>query len=453
MAVTKIWPVRGRIEQPISYAMNPKKTDKTLWAGDASIEDVIGYASNSEKTEKQYYVSGINCEPESAAEEFRLVKKQFQKQGGIICYHGYQSFAEGEVTPEEAHVIGVELAKKFWGKEYQVIVTTHLNTKCLHNHFVINSVSFVHGRRCRQTKWRELKMVSDEICKAHQKSVIETSVGKGMPYTIAKAEENGKPSRLNLAKAALDEALSQCGNLKELQRRLKSQGYELDANPSHKYWTIRQPNWNRPIRLIRMGKTHDKEAILQKLIENQSKLRLGMKNLQAGRSYCRKKVKTPKRKVSGLRGQYLHYCYRLGAFQKRQSPGRVHYLYRDDLLKLNNITAEARLLCTNRIESAEALFVYEKKLEREVKDLCTERKKLYNEKRRAGLTAEEKERIVKEWEDLTAAIRVRRRKLHLCENIQMRSAQFKETMDKEQEMKEKMKNQKRERETERRQSR
>ena len=442
MAVTKIWPVKGRIEQPISYAINPKKTDKDLWAGDTSIEDVIGYASNNEKTEKQYYVSGINCEPESAAEEFRIVKKQFQKQGGIICYHGYQSFAEGEVTPKEAHAIGVELAKKFWGKEYQVIVTTHLNTKCLHNHFVINSVSFVHGRRCRQTKWRELKTVSDEICRQHQKSVIETSIGKGMPYTLAKAEENGKPSRLNLARAALDETLSQCGNLKELQRRLKAQGYELDANPSHKFWTIRQSNWNRPIRLIRMGKTYEKEAILQKLIENQSKQRLGMKNLQTGRRYCRKKVKTPKRKVSGLRGRYLHYCYRLGIFQKRQSPGRVHYLYRDDLLKLNNITAEARLLCETKIESAEGLFVYEKKLEREVKDLCVQRKKLYNENRRAGLTTEEKERIAKEGETLTEAIRTCRRKLHLCKNIMVRSEHLKETM--EQEMREKMKNKKRE---------
>ncbi len=444
MAVTKIWPVKGRIEQPIAYAINPKKTDNTLWAGDASIEDVIDYASNNEKTEKQYYVSGINCEPESAAEEFRMVKKQFQKQGGITCYHGYQSFAEGEVTPKEAHAIGVELAKKFWGKEYQVIVTTHLNTKCLHNHFVINSVSFVHGRRCRQTKWRELKTVSDEICRQHQKSVIETSIGKGMPYTIAKAEENGKASRLNLARAALDEALSQCGNLKELQRQLKAQGYELDANPSHKYWTIRQANWNRPIRLIRMGKTYEKEAILQKLIENQSKQRLGMKNLQAERRYCRQKVKTPKRKVSGLRGRYLHYCHRLGAFQKRQSPGRVHYLYRDELLKLNNITAEARLLCTNRIESAEELFAYEKKLESEVKDLCVERKKLYNEKRRAGLTAEEKERIAREREALTAEIRACRRKLHLCENIQMRSEHLKEAMKQEQEMRENMKNKKRE---------
>lgn len=441
MAVTKIWPVRGRIEQPISYAMNPKKTDKDLWKG-ASIEDVIGYASNSEKTEKQYYVSGINCEPESAAEEFHMVKKQFQKQGGIICYHGYQSFAEGEVSAAEAHAIGVELAKRFWGKEYQVIVTTHLNTKCLHNHFVINSISFVHGRRCRQTKWRELKEVSDEICKQHQKSVIETTVGKGMPYTIAKAEENGGPSRLNLAKSALDEALSACGNLKELQRRMKAQGYELDINPSHKYWTIRQPNWKRPIRLSCMGKTYDKGAIQQKLIENQSKQRLGMKNLQVGRRYCRKKVKTPKHKVSGLRGRYLHYCYRLGVFRKKQSPGRVHYLYRDALLKLNNITAEARLLCTNQIESAEELSIYEKKLESEVKELCIERKKLYNEARRAGVTAEEKENLAKEREALTAKIRACRRKMHLCENIQTRSERLKETM--EQEMREKMKNKKRE---------
>ena len=443
MAVTKIWPVKGRIEQPISYAMNPKKTGKDLWTGDASIEDVIGYASNSKKTEKQYYVSGINCEPESAAEEFRMVKKQFQKQGGIICYHGYQSFAEGEVSAAEAHAIGVELAKRFWGKEYQVIVTTHLNTKCLHNHFVINSVSFVHGRRCRQTKWRELKEVSDEICRQHQKSVIETTVGKGMPYTIAKAEENGKPSRLNLAKSAFDEALSKCSNLKELQRRLKAQGYELDTNPSHKYWTIRQPNWNRPIRLIRMGKTYDKEAIQQKLIENQSKQRLGMRSLQVRtKRKCLQELKKPKRRISGLRGRYLHYCYRLGAFQKRQNHGRVHYLYRDDLLKLNNITAEARLLCETKIESAEELFAYEKKLESEVKDLCVERKKRYNETRRAGLSAEQKENLAKEREALTAEIRACRRKIHLCENIMDRSKRLKETM--EQEMRENMKNKKRE---------
>ena len=194
-----------------------------------------------------------------------------------------------------------------------------------------------------------------------------------------------------------------------------------------------------------MGKTYEKEAILQKLIENQAKQRLGMRSLQVRtKRKCLQKLKKPKRRISGLRGRYLHYCYRLGAFQKRQSPGRVHYLYRDELLKLNSIAAEARLLCTNQIESAEELFAYEKKLESEVKDLCVQRKKRYNDNRRAGITAEEKEDLAKEREALSVEIRVCRRKLHLCENIQMRSEHLKEIRKQEQEMREKMKTQKRE---------
>ena len=73
-----------------------------------------------------------------------------------------------------------------------------------------------------------------------------------------------------------------------------------------------------------------------------------------------------------------------------------------------------------------------------------QRKKRYNENRRAGFTTEEKERIAKEREALTAAIRACRRKLHLCENIQMRSEHLKEAMKQEQEMRENMKNKKRE---------
>ena len=61
-------------------------------------------------------------------------------------YHGYQSFAPGEATPELAHEIGLALAKKLWGEKYQVLVTTHLDkAHHLHNHFVVNTVSFVDG--------------------------------------------------------------------------------------------------------------------------------------------------------------------------------------------------------------------------------------------------------------------------------------------------------------------
>ena len=109
------------------------------------LKDVIDYARNSDKTEEEYFVTGINCEPQSAYEEMQDIKMYYNKNDKILAFHGYQSFARGETTPEIAHKIGVELAHEIWGDRFQVVVTTHLNTKCLHNHFVINSVSFKDG--------------------------------------------------------------------------------------------------------------------------------------------------------------------------------------------------------------------------------------------------------------------------------------------------------------------
>ena len=154
----------------------------------------------------------------------------------------------------------------------------------------------------------------------------------------------------------------------------------------------------------------------------------------------------PKRKVSGLRGRYLHYYFRLGVFRKRQSPGHIHYLYRDDLLKLHNITAETRLLCENRIESAEELFSYQEKLEREVKNLCAQRKGIYNEFRRRETTPKRKEELTAERERLTKEIRKCKSKQHLCEHILLRAESMKETIEKEKELREQMKSKERERE-------
>lgn len=75
-----------------------------------------------------------------------LTKTHYHKKGGILLWHGYQSFKPGEVTPEEAHKIGLELAQKLWGDDYEVLVCTHLDTAHIHNHFVVNSVSWRTGK-------------------------------------------------------------------------------------------------------------------------------------------------------------------------------------------------------------------------------------------------------------------------------------------------------------------
>ena len=154
MATTSIWRVKGWLGKVVIYAENPEKTANPIFYADRELSehdgqqltDVIRYAVNSEKTQEKgnedgaplhRFVSGINCSPATARDEMLAVKKRFGKKDGTVAYHGYQSFAPGEATPELAHEIGVKLATRLWGDRYQVIIATHLDKENhLHNHFV-----------------------------------------------------------------------------------------------------------------------------------------------------------------------------------------------------------------------------------------------------------------------------------------------------------------------------
>ena len=115
MAVTKIWPVKGRLDSVIRYAENEEKTripDLTGLKND--LEETLNYAANDAKTtrDNQLFVSGVNCVPAIARQQMELTKQQFGKTGGTVAFHAYQSFPPGEVTPEQCHAIGVERAKR-----------------------------------------------------------------------------------------------------------------------------------------------------------------------------------------------------------------------------------------------------------------------------------------------------------------------------------------------------
>ena len=149
MAVTKIWPIKGRLRNVIDYTVNPEKTFNPDYTFEElqALKDVIDYAMESDKTEKQFYVTGVNCTAGFAREQIVNTKRLFKKEDGILAFHGYQSFKPGEVTPELAHEIGIKLAEKLWGDRFEVVVSTHLDKHHLHSHFVLNSVSFVDGKK------------------------------------------------------------------------------------------------------------------------------------------------------------------------------------------------------------------------------------------------------------------------------------------------------------------
>lgn len=128
MATTSIWKVEGRLDHIIDYVMDEKKT--------IALHQVLEYTMDENKTINHQYVTCINCMQNNPYQSMINTKQQFQDKKKIVCFHGYQSFAEGEVASELAYQIGVELAEKLWGDRYEVVVSTHLNTDNIHNHCV-----------------------------------------------------------------------------------------------------------------------------------------------------------------------------------------------------------------------------------------------------------------------------------------------------------------------------
>ena len=135
MATTGFWPVTRRLKYLLGYAENPEKTSNPDYL-EEDLRRTLNYAEDGSKTSKKMFVTAINCSKLTAFEEMIAIKKRFREKGRNIAYHGYQSFRHEEVTAEECHEIGVETARRMWGKDYQVVVTTHLNTDNYHNHFV-----------------------------------------------------------------------------------------------------------------------------------------------------------------------------------------------------------------------------------------------------------------------------------------------------------------------------
>ena len=435
MAVTKIWDIRGNLSNSLRYVQNAEKTYNPDFDSDLqTLGDVMSYAENEEKTEKKYYVSALNCNTTCAREQFINVKKAFDKEGGIIAYHAYQSFAPDETTPEQAHRIGVELAERLWGDRFQVIVATHLNTTCLHNHFVINSVSFRDGGRyhdCRDT-YRILRQTSDEICKAHGLSVVEKPHRYEREEIYeAMASRAGMPTRLNRAREAIDEAISKSCTMREFEMYLRRLGYSTQFNPRRKYWTITPAGNTKPIRLARLGEEYTNERIMERVRENPQTVR--MQTFQRGsgkhRQYLLLTRKDRIKKVGGLKGRYLRLCYELGYLPRyRQKPNNVHNLLKDELMKMDEISRQTRFLCRENITTAEELQLSTECRQLEVERLTEKRDELRKEIRRR-IPVEQKELCREQISEITGQLKLLREELKLCEGIRQRSEEIKEKLE------------------------
>ena len=451
MAVTSIWRVKGRLDKVVRYIENPEKTDNPEFGVEPGqgLEDVIDYAVNTAKTVRvddeeapvlRSFVTGVNCSPSTAREEMIAVKRRFGKEGGTIAYHGYQSFAPGEATPEIAHEIGVKLAQRLWGDRYQVLVATHLDKENhLHSHFVVNTVSFVDGIKYHRTAqdYREMQRVSDELCREYGLSVIAKAKDKSKSYAEWKAEQDDRPTLRGTIRQDIDAAILSSTSQRAFINALAAKGYEFkftgEGGKPLKYPGLKPPGAKGFFRFNKLGQGYTLEDIEARLTGKYTRSTPYPKKERDEVRQERKANQPPyARRVSGLRALYLRYCYELHIIVKHPaSAKRVSIFMREDLAKLSRLDAQTRFLANQGIETGEQLSGHRAKAEKEIAALLEERQALNRDIRRlfrdgdeVGTTPLIERRML-----INARLKELRKEVTLCDSIAERSAETREELE------------------------
>lgn len=204
---------------------------------------------NRDRSERDLFLSAIGCTTDSAFADMCRVKQMWHKEKGVQRFHLVQSFAAGEVTPELAHTIGMQMAEQLLHGQFQVVVSTHLNTKCIHNHLAWNSVSLQNGRKYRSNHKiyvTEIRHLSDTLCREYGLSVIDTEKSERTARSYAQwlAEQNGQPTWKTAIQQDIDAAVTAAFTWNQFLRILEEKGYTFQLN--RKYITLQPPGKERP---------------------------------------------------------------------------------------------------------------------------------------------------------------------------------------------------------------
>lgn len=239
MAVTKTHPIKSTLKAAIDYICNPAKTDGKL------------------------LVSSFGCAAETADIEFEWTRHHAIDKGTNLGRHLIQAFRPGEVSPEEAHEIGMELAKEILGGKYEFVLTTHIDKGHIHNHLLWNTVSFADYKHYHSNKrsYHYIRRTSDRICKEHGLSVIIPGKEKGKSYIEHRAAQTGTSYKAKL-KATIDRLIPTSADFGDLLLRLQREGYEIKRG---KYVSCRASDQERFTRLKTLGVDYTEEAITSRI--------------------------------------------------------------------------------------------------------------------------------------------------------------------------------------------
>lgn len=425
MATTSLWHIKGRLKDLIDYVENPAKT---VPKGTEDFFNVFSYIQNPQKTADGSFVTAINCLKQTALRQMILVKQRYGKEDKYIAWHGYQSFQPGEVTPEVCHEIGVKLANEMWGGRFQIIVTTHLDKGHLHNHFCFNSVSFRDGKKYNYSKAERhrLRDVSDRLCREYGLSVIKNA-RRAPSRPVWQDEQSGKPTRYNIYREDIQDAIFYSNGIRDFERYLKQKGYEVDLHGAH--WRIKLPQYKHFTRMDTLDKRWTPQGIFDEI--DRTYHRNGSTPAQVSTSpYMPEEYQAfyiPFQKTDKIYRLYLYYCYQLGILPKHTDYKPDSPYLKEDLRKLDEISNQTIYMAREKIETLDDLLLDREFLQDKMEEFTTERRHLQNKIRRASPA--EKEKLREEKRIVTERITICRKRLKLNYGIEERSIKIQETMD------------------------
>ena len=408
-----------------------------LYNRTTNLNGLIEYVMNGDKTDEMKYVSGVNCLPETAYEEMIATKNRFNKgKEKIIGYHLIQSFKEGEVTPEVAHELGLEYVNEVFGKDFEVVVATHLNTDNVHNHIVINSVSLKTGKKFYDYHASRdyLRIVSDCICQYYGLSVLEDKIWKHKGAYKRFAKEN---PYMQMVKSDVDRCLAEALYEKDFSKRLEKLGYSY-SNTYEQGLVIIDNTRNRKVYLQKFfGDNYSHDKVIDRILDYKNKniARYGKKYKMSKEEYIKMFEIKRKNEIKKLPLLYILFCLllKIDPLPAKMDFGKARVKLtkemRIEVKYMNELSRQAVLLSKNKIGSLDDLNTFRTKLEDEVRTLKGARENLQRKKRKS-MNQEDITKFDEELKTLAPKIKQLNTDIQNCYKIEKRTILWQQKYDK-----------------------
>lgn len=346
-----------------------------ILAKNMRLDRLINYVGNEDKTEENTLLTCIHCDYEEAAHQMLRTKYRFGKINGVQAYHIIQAFMPHEISPEDAHELGVRFTEEFL-PGYEVVIGTHVDKDHIHNHIAFNSVCLGTGKKYTNTftdYYKGIRRLSDKLCQEKGLSVIMNVGGKGLHYAEWKMRQAGLLTFRELFEADLQEALAFALDIGNFYEIMEDRGYTIEHHSKYPSFVPHGSTGHYRAKIDGKSLTEDDiRDYIEKGLNEDKPVVLVPKE---------RPVFIPYGKQKGFRALYVSWMYVLGIIGKG---GRTPYpkVNRGELRRFEQYKQQADYLEANKIDTPEQLTDKKELLSTHIDALTKDRIILNQKKKR-----------------------------------------------------------------------